>query len=106
MVLTLAIGVLIITVGLTIDTVFGRLRREPTKYKKEQWMAEEVLELDKAAYSGLGIWRETGVDMPPSSILLRPPPSHVPFQESQKGLREDVGVQMAKGCIAVSNEVL
>src|SRR5205814_596780 len=68
--------------GLRLIRYSVSYEREPTKYKKEQWMAEEILELHKAAYSGLGIWRETGVDMPPSSILLRPPPSHVPFQES------------------------
>jgi hypothetical protein len=77
MALILTVGGLIIVLGLTIDTVVGWVRRGRTRYLKDQWMAEETLELHKAAYSSLGLWVESGADMPSSSFLLKNRSQHV-----------------------------
>lgn len=65
----LALGGLIIVIGMSIDTIVGLLRTRTRRYKKEQWDAEETLELHRAAYAGLGYGIEG--EMPPSTIFSR-----------------------------------
>jgi hypothetical protein len=73
--LILVIGVIIILVALLVDSIAGSCcthsRFDSSRYKREQWEAEETLALHRAAYAGLGIWREGRYGaMPPSSALL------------------------------------
>jgi hypothetical protein len=49
---TLGLGGVIIFAGLALDVVVGLLRPKSSKYKQEQWDADEVLALHEAAYGG------------------------------------------------------
>jgi hypothetical protein len=70
LIIILAIGGLIIVIGLSIDSIVGLVRSRKGKYKKEQWEVEETLELHRAAYAGMGF--ETGEgELPPSTIFSR-----------------------------------
>jgi hypothetical protein len=100
--LTLVICGLIVIIGLSVDTVVGWLRCGKTRYKRDQWVVEETLALHKAAYTNLGLWRDNGEEMPPSSILLsHSAPSLPPGAELDTG----VGMGMKHGYAVVRHEV-
>jgi hypothetical protein len=101
--LTLVICGLIVIIGLTVDTVVGWLRLGKTRYKRDQWGVEETLALHKAAYINLGLWRDNGEEMPPSSILLNHSASSVPHEAELD--TEGVGTGMKHGYAVVGHEV-
>jgi hypothetical protein len=70
LIIILAVGGLIIVVGLSIDSIAGLMRSRKGKYKKEQWEMEETLELHRAAYVGMGFGIDDG-ELPPSTIFSR-----------------------------------
>jgi hypothetical protein len=70
MAVILAIGSLIIFVGLIVDTVVGWLRPQKSMFMKEQWELEDTLALHRAAYTAHGHDLAEG-KLPPSTIFVR-----------------------------------
>jgi hypothetical protein len=81
--LIIALGGVIIVLGMVTDTLVGWLQiGRKTEYRRRQWILEENLQLQRAAYEGIGVgnWEKgltvipttTGVSMPlpPSSDVL------------------------------------
>jgi hypothetical protein len=85
MCLILALGGLIIILGMSLDAIVGRLRPAKTRYMSEQWDLEETLALHRAAYVGFGHWDEhLSKDLPPSVIFARK--SSLSRDEETKGV--------------------
>lgn len=74
--LIIGLGGIIILVGFTIDSIVGWLQSPKARYKADQWHLEENIQLHKAAYKGFGIWREDGLDLPPSTALQHAVPNY------------------------------
>lgn len=74
--LIIGLGGIIILVGFTIDSIVGWLQSPKARYKADQWHIEENIQLHKAAYKGFGIWREDGLDLPPSTALQHAVPNY------------------------------
>jgi hypothetical protein len=83
--LILALGGLIIVMGLTVDMVAGKFGPESSKFKNEQWDNEETLALLRTVYVASGMGRDGfAARLPPITALSR--------GESTKDLIEDAGV--------------
>ena len=65
----LAIGGVIIILGLFLDTCVGVLQRGKWAYLREQWQTEETSGLHGAAYRALGVSTNWGDEVPPSSVF-------------------------------------
>jgi hypothetical protein len=70
--LILALGGLIIVTGLTVDTIAASFGPESSKFRREQWDAEETLALHSSLYAANGLGSD-GLDeqLPPVTALLR-----------------------------------
>lgn len=101
--LTVAICGLLTIVGLFIDTLVGWLRREKTRYMRDQWAVEETLALHKVAYTTLGLWRENEETMPPSSALLHQ--AYAGPDRASQGSDEGVGLQTKQGYAVVGHQM-
>lgn len=95
---TVAICGLLTVIGLFIDNLVGGLRHERSKFKQDQWDVEETLALHKVAYTTLGLWKENGEAMPPSSALLHQ-------SRARQGPDEGVGVSMKQGYAVVGHQM-
>ncbi|OJJ50131.1 hypothetical protein ASPZODRAFT_59289 [Penicilliopsis zonata CBS 506.65] len=69
MAVILIVGGIIIIIGFSIDTVVGWFQRGHSRYRREQWLAEETLELHGVAYRVAGFPLDAGGEFPPSSTL-------------------------------------
>ena len=59
MALILAIGTLIILVGLTIDITVGHFQKNrKSEYRRRQWILDNKLQLQRMAYEGFGVCRK------------------------------------------------
>ncbi|RAQ41928.1 hypothetical protein AFGD_001158 [Aspergillus flavus] len=67
--LILALGGVIIILGLFLDSCVGMLQRGKRAYLREQWQTEETLGLHGAAYRALGISTNWGDEVLPSSVF-------------------------------------
>ncbi|KAE8383096.1 hypothetical protein BDV26DRAFT_287882 [Aspergillus bertholletiae] len=67
--LILALGGVIIILGLFLDTAVGLLQRGRWAHLREQWQTEETLGLHRAAYQALGVSTDWSDEVPPSSVF-------------------------------------
>ncbi|KAE8349837.1 hypothetical protein BDV28DRAFT_52778 [Aspergillus coremiiformis] len=67
--LILALGGVIILLGLGLDIAVGWVQRGKWAHLREQWQTEETLGLHQAAYRALGVETEWTDDAPPSSVF-------------------------------------
>lgn len=67
--LILALGGVIIILGLFLDSCVGVLQRGKRAYLREQWQTEETLGLHGASYRALGISTNWGDEVLPSSVF-------------------------------------
>jgi hypothetical protein len=68
--LILALGGLIIVLGVTVDLIAARFGPESSKFRREQWDAEETLALHRSLYIANGLGSD-GLDeeLPPITAL-------------------------------------
>jgi hypothetical protein len=83
LIITILLCGIIVIVGLTVDTAVGWLRRGKSRFMRDQWEVEDTLALHKAAYLGLGLWRDDEDGMPPSSVLLNPSSQAIPLRAGE-----------------------
>jgi hypothetical protein len=96
--LILALGGLIIVVGLTVDVIAAKFGLESSRFKREQWDVEETLALHRTVYVASGLGND-GLDeqLPPITAL-----SH---GKGSKGKTEDVGVGEKDDYYIVQGEI-
>jgi hypothetical protein len=82
MALIFALGGLIILVGFTVDLVTTKYGRPQSKYKREEWEAEEMLALHKTAYVAGGYWEDdSNEELPPIIVFANPDTAQVKHEQ-------------------------
>jgi hypothetical protein len=69
--IVLAVGGLIIVLGLSVDTLGEWLRKVQKKneWRTKQWNEEDTLQILRGGYQDLGLWGDGTEPMPPLTVL-------------------------------------